>query len=47
MNEETKTKQNTLRKAYFASANGCQNCIEGDTCIFAKKGYICSLWDLR
>lgn len=47
MNEEIKTKQNTFRIARFTSTNGCQNCIEGDTCIFAKKGHICSLWDLR
>lgn len=47
MNEEIKTKQNTFRKAHFTSSMGCQKCIEGDTCLFAKRGYICSLFDLR
>lgn len=44
---ETENKRKTFRKAHFTSSMGCQICIEGDTCLFTKRGYICSLFDLR
>jgi hypothetical protein len=47
METENKRKEKTFRKAHFTSSMGCQICIEGDTCPFAKRGYICSLFDLR
>ena len=47
MKTENKTKEKTFRKVHFTSSMGCQICIEGDTCPFAKRGYICSLFDLR
>lgn len=47
MKTENKTKEKTFRKAHFTSSIGCQICIEGDTCPFAKRGYICLLFDLR
>ena len=47
METENKIKEKTFRKAHFTSSMGCQICIEGDTCPFAKRGYICSLFDLR
>lgn len=47
METENKRKEKTFRKAHFTSSMGCQICTEGDTCPFAKRGYICSLFDLR
>ena len=47
MKIENKRKEKTFRKVYFTSSMGCQIYIESDTFSFAKRGYICSLFDLR
>lgn len=41
-------KNNTYRELAGPSwKNSCHNCIDGDTCMFAKKGWICNQWELR
>lgn len=41
-------KNNTYRKLAGPSwKNSCHNCIDSDTCMFAKKGWICNQWELR
>lgn len=41
-------KDNTYRELVGPNwENSCHNCIDGDICMFAKKGWICNQWELR